>query len=103
MISITTMMIVATIQSSIDKMVPKTSYLKEKTGNLFKETVHHLKQLFTIYSNCSPFKWIIHNLKELFTIWRKYSSFKGIVHHLNGKIHHLKGFSTFKRIVHHLN
>ncbi|XP_023337222.1 uncharacterized protein LOC111708162 isoform X2 [Eurytemora carolleeae] len=28
MISITTMMIVATIQSSIDKMVPKTSYLK---------------------------------------------------------------------------
>ena len=29
MISITTMQVIATIQSSIDKMVPKTSYLKE--------------------------------------------------------------------------
>jgi hypothetical protein len=28
MISITTMQVVATIQASIDKMVPKTSYLK---------------------------------------------------------------------------
>ena len=38
MIAITTMMVVATIQSSINKMVPKTSYLKvtnsrEKTGS----------------------------------------------------------------------
>ena len=28
MIAITTMMVVATIQSSINKMVPKTSYIK---------------------------------------------------------------------------
>ena len=28
MIAITTMMVVATMQSSIDKMVPKTSYFK---------------------------------------------------------------------------
>ena len=76
MISITTMMIVATIQSSIDKMVPKTSYLKVNReiilhGFLVIYLIHLLLDVHELYI-CR----IVHRFKRKTIFEQIYKSFK---------------------------